>query len=154
MSLLSFAVLVGLTWSLLFSNAAYSGTFKLNSGKQFELCRAYEKNLASFPDVALETTEWPLNPALKEFRKPRWRTIDAHQNLPVIKTIYMWQRDPADRLDPQTAEARWQEEAPQVLNLIDKNLVRLDVAHVDFDADGRADTVYRYYHQLNLSARR
>jgi hypothetical protein len=145
-ALLSFAVLQ------LWAASAYAGTLKLGYGRQFQLCRAYEQNLRSFPDLNLLDREWPVDPALKEFRKPQWRSVDARKDLDIIKTIFVWQTDPNQQLGAAKAEAKWQEELPQVLDLMEHRRIRLDRARVDFDADGEVDRVYRYYHPTKFFA--
>jgi hypothetical protein len=127
---------------------ARAGTFELDYGHQFKLCHAYEQNLKSFPNLGRLDHEWPLNPALQEFRKPRWRSVDARADLEIIKTMFLWRTDPYERIEAMKAEAKWQEELPRTLELIENRQVRLETTRVDFDADGKSDRVYRYYHPI------
>jgi hypothetical protein len=129
---------------------AYASTFALIHGRQFELCRGYEQNLKSYATPSRLDHEWPLDPALKEFRKPQWQSVDARENLEIVKTIFLWRTDPNKRDGGAKAEAKWQEELPRTLTLIENKQVRLDLARVDFDADGKADRVYRYYHPIKF----
>jgi hypothetical protein len=144
------AMLLAVVLSALCSASALAGSFQLVSGKRFDLCRAYDKNLRSFPDLTSQTYEWPLNPKLKSFAKPRWNAVDARENLSVIKKLYLWAMDPYGSLDAATAESRWQQKLPDILQMIDKGMVRLEITRLDFDNAGRPDRVYRYYHPIRF----
>jgi hypothetical protein len=148
LTLKSVSIAVALALSLLWSNWTLAAKSELTYGRHFALCHAYAKNLRSFSDLSRNTHEWPLDPALKEFRKPGWRRVDPRQHIAIIKTMYIWHIDPHEGLDYTAVEARWKEEEPKVLALIDQDSVRLEMAHVDFDADGTMDRAYRYYHPI------
>jgi hypothetical protein len=126
--------------------AAYAGSFTLIEGKQYELCREYAKNLAAFPDLSDKTYEWPLDPKLKDFAKPRWEAVDVQQHMDIVKTLYIWSyRGYEGRFDP---EQIWQSKSAEVLADIARDTVRLEMAKIDFNHTGSADIVYRYYHEL------
>jgi hypothetical protein len=129
-------------------SAAFAGTFTLIEGKKYELCREYAKNLAAFPDLTDQTYEWPLNPKLLDFKKPRWKTIDVREHMDIIKKLYIWSNDPLQQADDAAGEFYWQRQSNSVAEEIDKGAVRLERAHADFDNDGQTDIVYRYYHPL------
>jgi RNAse (barnase) inhibitor barstar len=139
---LAVAVLMG--WSHL----AEAQSFELASGGRFKLCHAYERNLDSLGDVSRQTYEWPLNPNLKDFRKPRWRVVDPLQNIEVIKKMYLWRDSEHIGLAAATAANKWAQEEPKILDLVRQGLVRLETTRVDFDNDGHLDRVYRYFHPI------
>jgi hypothetical protein len=143
--------------SALFCHSAptHAGSFELIKGKRYELCRSYDKNLKSFPDLSDKTEEWPLDPKLKDFSKPNWTRVDIQQHKDVVKTLYIWSNDPnvLSNGNPQAEEAGerfWQQQSKVVTEQIDAGVVRLERAQFDFDGDGYVDTVYRYYHPLQF----
>jgi hypothetical protein len=139
-------VVAALTALLLESSPAFAGKFTLFEGKQYELCRAYAKNLAAFPNLSDETYEWPLDPKLRDFTKPRWEALDVEQHIDIVKTLYVWSyRGYEGHPDP---EQIWQSRSSEVRGDIARHAVRLEIAKTDFNHTGSTDLVYRYYHEL------
>jgi hypothetical protein len=142
---------LSLAISLLFVISICSaGTFVLTRGKQYPLCRLYQKNLDALPQATMQAHEWPIDPKLKDLSKPHWQQIDAREHLDLIKKLYIWAADPLKQLDEAAADATWREEERDVMDLIVKGKVRLETARFDFDSDGHLDQVYRYYHPRNF----
>jgi hypothetical protein len=139
-------VVAALAALLLERSPAFAGSFTLFEGKQYELCREYAKNLAAFPDLSDKTYEWPLDPKLKDFTKPRWEAVDIQQHMDVVKTLYTWSyRGYEGHSDP---EQIWQIRSPEVLDDIARHAARLEMAKIDFNHTGSTDIVCRYYHEL------
>ena len=134
------------------AGTAQADTFNLSHGRRYELCRAYEQNLKSFPDLSSTTHIWPLDSKLSEFRHPEWKSVDALEHLDIVRTMYLWSADPQSKRDDVAAEDVWKEKAGAVLQGIKSGSVRLDRTRVDFGNDGHLDTVYRYYHPLYAGA--
>ena len=130
------------------SSPTRADTFTLRKGERYALCREYEENLNSFPDLPASTNVWPLNPKLADFRKPRWVPVELNQNLSIIRTMYLWNLDPQHGLDSSAAERAWKEKENVLRRQIAGGSVRLDRARIDFDGNGRVGTVYRFYHPL------
>lgn len=56
--------------------------------ENLEVCKAYEKNLNSFPEIrSVMVCERPINSKLKDFKKPDWQTLDVLENKDFIKKI-------------------------------------------------------------------
>lgn len=132
--------------------SARADTFTISYGKRYDLCRAYEQNLRSFPELSSTTHVWPLDRQLTEFRQPHWQSVDPRDHLEVIQTIYLWSEDPQAKWDGSAAKNAWNAKEKSVLDQIKSGLVQLDRARIDFNNDGRLDTVYRYYHPLYAGA--
>lgn len=76
---------VALLILLVAEGTAEAGNYTLTYGKQFEVCRAFAENLASFGDLPQGLFEWPINPKFKKFRKPEWKPLDPKQHLARIE---------------------------------------------------------------------
>jgi len=56
--------------------------------ENMELCKAYEANLNSFPEVKEPfACERPINPKLTEFGKPKWKELDASKHVELLVEI-------------------------------------------------------------------
>jgi len=56
--------------------------------ENLQVCKAYENNLNSFPEMhSVMVCERPINPKLKDFKKPDWQTLDVLENKDFIKKI-------------------------------------------------------------------
>jgi hypothetical protein len=153
-SLVTFAGLACLAPLLLWSGSAHSRTFELIYGKQFALCRAFQNNLAAFPDLSEKTYEWPLDPKLTDFKKPRWRPVDIRQRMDMIRMLHEWNYNPLGDVGEDAparekfANSSWERDSHLIPDAIAKGLARLEGTRLDFDHDGTVDTVYRYFHQI------
>jgi hypothetical protein len=151
---LTFVAVACLALSLLLPASARSSTFKLvyDYDKRTGLCRAYQKNLAAFPHLSVHTYEWPLDPKLTDFKKPDWQPVDIRQHMDILKTLYEWNYD-SSGANEKYGEEVWERASRLIPDQITKRLVRLDVAHLDFDNSGDVDTVYRFFHRMTRDER-
>lgn len=101
LSFLFFTIAV-LSANAAFSDAAQAGRYELAKyiptgvhvdkspiyPENLELCKAYEGNLNSFPEIREPfACERPLNPELKAFSKPEWKELDASKYVELLVEI-------------------------------------------------------------------
>lgn len=56
--------------------------------ENMELCKAYEANLNSFPEIKEPfACERPINPKLADFSKPKWKELDAGKHVDLLVEI-------------------------------------------------------------------
>jgi len=56
--------------------------------ENLELCRAYEANLNSFPEIKEPfACERPINPKLKDFSRPKWKVLDPSKHVELLVEI-------------------------------------------------------------------
>lgn len=88
--------------SVVLSDVAYAGRYELAKyiptgihvdkspvyPENMELCKAYEANLNSFPQIKEPfACERPINPKLTDFGKPKWRELDASKYVELLVEI-------------------------------------------------------------------
>lgn len=88
--------------SVVLSDVAYAGRYELAKyiptgihvdkspvyPENMELCKAYEANLNSFPEVKEPfACERPINPKLTDFGKPKWKELDASKHIGLLLEI-------------------------------------------------------------------
>jgi hypothetical protein len=120
---------------------AKAGNYTLTYGKQFEVCRAFAENLASFGDLPEGLFEWPLNPKFKKLRKPDWKPLDPKQHLALIENWVRTLRHAYGNQPPgsDVVETAWKTK----LANIHEGRARLERAVIDVNNDGKPDLLYR-----------
>jgi hypothetical protein len=120
------------------TGTATARTWKLESRGHFGLCREYDENLRSFPELRDMTTEWPLARHFKNFSKPKWQQVAPVEHIDVLKDMYEFQRK------------EWPDYQEEVNEWVRAGEVRLEKTVLDFDASGKKSVVYRYKHPAEL----
>jgi hypothetical protein len=128
--------------------SAAAGTYKLVKGQRLALCREYDSNLKSFPELTATTTEWPLNPRFKNFSQLHWAPVNATKNMEVIKAIYSFQTDPTESKTAEQLAEAWHQDEIKVTQWARSGEATLDRAEVTLN--GTKLIVYRYKHPTEV----
>ncbi|MGH8533336.1 MAG: hypothetical protein ACREV1_11600 [Gammaproteobacteria bacterium] len=125
---------------------AHAIDYELIVGKGVEVCEAYEKNLDSI--VADQTCARYVNPELKDFGKPRWQPLDAWQHRELIKGIENFLHSyPHGR--PEENLNEWEKSTKAAIGY---GHLRLELAEIDIDNDGKSEAVMKYHDSKCLMA--
>lgn len=127
--------------SVAFIPSAHAGRYELMRGKGVEVCEAYEKNLNSFSLGIPMICERQINPEMKGFQRPEWKELDALENREMVKNIELF-LDNHPRGNPKDDLAQWED---GIKDRVKIHHLKIEVAQVDIDNDGKADNVVKYY---------
>ena len=110
--------------------------------ENLEVCKAYEKNLNSFPEIhSVMVCERPINPKLKDFKKPDWQTLDVLENKDFIKKIE--KQSVYYRANPNNfSEKQWDETFKA---RVEERGIKLRYAKLEIDSDK-----YKYILEYNF----
>ena len=125
--------------TIAFAYPAHAGRYDLIKGKGVEVCEAYEKNLDSFSQIPSYpmACERKIDPAMKDFKKPEWKEIDAWENRELIRKI-------AKFLSPSDTTIDDNNWLSDLKRGIASHHMMLSEASVDIDNDGKTDNVAKY----------
>lgn len=115
--------------------------YDLIKGQQFELCRAYERNLNSFSHELPMACERKFDPDLEEFWQPNWETLNPAQHMDLIREtlVVKYKFRPTEDID-----GRWNRWRPKLQEKIRNGEVKLSRTEVDVNHDGINEIVYRF----------
>ena len=113
-----------------------AGEYKLIRGKQFELCRVFEKNLNSFKDETPMVCERKINQKLKDFKRPSWKRVNAKEYIAVLEQLYRYKQR-------NRTEAQFQQKWKKIKERLDAGKIILQQSNYDFDHDGTKEPVMK-----------
>jgi hypothetical protein len=124
------------------ANLSFAGRYELIKGKGVEVCEAYGKNLNSFSQLPYPMAcERKINPEMKYFKKPEWKELDAWENREMIKNIESFLGN-HPRGNPKDNLAQWED---GVKDRVKIRHLRIELAQVDIDNDGKNEDVIKNY---------
>ncbi len=140
------SVFLAILLNLFLYNEAISGNYELlknyptgHHSQMFEIdesnlevCKAYEKNLNSFPEIrSVMVCERPINPKLTDFKKPDWQKLNALDLKNVIMRID--KQTPYYKIHPNYFnEEKWEE---TFKTRIEEGTIKQRYAKLEIDND-------------------
>lgn len=112
----------------------HEGMFEVDPSNM-EVCRAYEKNLNSFPEIEHPMVcERPINPAFEEFKRFQWTELNASEQRDTVLKID--KQSPYYKANPGAMKIeQWEEELKA---RIAKGRIRLRLAQIEVnEIDGK-----------------
>lgn len=120
-------------------SAALADSYELVEGKGVAVCEAYKTNLNSFAYRYPMACERRINPDFNNFKELEWKELNAWENRELIIELTKFIDPGAKSVD--VSREFWL----RVLKRdIENGQVRLRVAKVDIDNDGKIETVLKY----------
>ena len=134
---------------LLIADLVSAGDYKLVLGKGIEVCEAYLKNLNSFPKAPAMVCERPLNPDLRELRRPNWESLRVMDNLDLLGQVERHLR----RMTQEQFEQQKEDWLATVKQRVTKHLLRMSLTKLDVDKDGLLEDVVLYENPVDCDAK-
>lgn len=126
---------------LINTSPAFAGRYELVKGKGVEVCEAYGKNLNSFKPSIPMICERQINPEANDFRRPEWKELDAWENRGMVRNVESFLGN-HPRGNPKNDMAQWED---GVKDRIKIHHLKIELAQVDIDNDGKNENIIKYY---------